>query len=265
MHSPPSSSKFAARVLLGALLAAAGGCGSSSDASEAPPRHTLFQVSTIGALTSGDYDGTFPVADLADHGDFGLGTFDRIDGEMVVLDGVTYRVRTDGTPRVADPSSTTPFAAVTDFVADETFDLDGATDFSDLQTQIDGHLSTPNAPVAIRIKGRMPRLTVRSVPAQQVPYPPLADVIDDQVVFELGEVRGTLVGFRTPSFLSELNASGHHFHFLSDDHAAGGHVLGGRFDRLHVEIQYLRNFEMWLPPPGSAFDSLDLSPTPCVE
>jgi acetolactate decarboxylase len=256
---------MAARVLLGVLLAASCGCGNSSDASEAPPRHALFQVSTIGALTRGDYDGTFPVPDLVNHGDFGLGTFDRVDGEMVVLDGVTYRVRTDGAPRVADASSTTPFAAVTNFVADETFSLDEAADFSDLQTQLDGHLSTPNAPVAIRIEGRIPQLTVRSVPAQQVPYPPLTDVIANQVVFELNDVSGTLVGFRTPSFLSELNASGHHFHFLSDDRAAGGHVLGGRFDHLRVEIQYLRDFEMWLPPAGSAFDSADLSPTPCGE
>ena len=49
---------------------------------------TLFQTSTITALSAGDYDGELTVAQLKEQGDFGLGTYDALDGEMIVLDGV---------------------------------------------------------------------------------------------------------------------------------------------------------------------------------
>ncbi len=250
-------------VAAAALAAFAAGCG-SSDAAEEGPRHQLFQVSTIGALSRGLYDGDLAVSELPGRGDFGLGTYDRLDGEMVVVDGTVYQVRTDGVPRAADGDTTTPFAAVTDFVGDETLELDAEVDFAGLQSWLDGQLATHNVPVAIRISGVVPSLQVRSVPEQSTPYPPLSDVIAEQTVFDLDQVAGTLVGFLFPAYLSELNVSGYHFHFLSDDRSAGGHVLDGRFASLRVELQYLRDFEMWLPPAGGPFDSADLEPDMCV-
>ncbi len=250
-------------LLILALAGMVSACG-SSDASESAPRRTVFQVSTLGALVRGLYDGELPIEDLADHGNFGLGTFASVDGEMVVLDGVVYQVRIDGVPQVANATDTTPFAAVTEFVGDETFDLDGATDYADLQRQLDDHLSTRNVPVAIKVTGRIPMLTVRSVPAQEKPFPPLSDVVADETTFELENVDGTLVGFRFPEFFSELNVAGHHFHFLTDDRRVGGHVLGGRFDSVRVDLQYLRDLEMWLPDADGAFDSADLDPEPCA-
>jgi acetolactate decarboxylase len=250
-------------LVVSLLTTLAAGCGSSSASDEAP-RHSLFQVSTLGALSRGVYDGALTVDQLVEKGGFGLGTFDRVDGEMIVLDGVVYQVRTDGQPRAAAAAATTPFAAVTDFVAEAVFDIDGAADYGELQARLDGHLSTLNVPVAIKITGRIPALNVRSVPPQDPPYPPLAEVIEEQTVFELRDVAGTLVGFRTPAYLSELNAAGYHFHFLSDDRAAGGHVLSGRFAALDVELQYLRDFEMWLPPPETGFDSACVDPVACA-
>src|SRR4051794_10814140 len=51
------------------------------------PVHTLFQVSTSGALVTGVYDREVSVRSILEHGDFGLGTFANLDGEMVILDG----------------------------------------------------------------------------------------------------------------------------------------------------------------------------------
>ena len=51
------------------------------------PYHTMFQVSTVTALVEGIYQGAVRVATLREHGDLGLGTFEGLDGEMVIVDG----------------------------------------------------------------------------------------------------------------------------------------------------------------------------------
>ena len=43
-------------------------------------------MSTCGALVQGDYQGCVTVGELLKHGDFGLGTFDGLDGEGIMLD-----------------------------------------------------------------------------------------------------------------------------------------------------------------------------------
>ena len=51
------------------------------------PQNVVYQESTVDALLSGVYDGELPLEQLRKHGHFGIGTFDRLDGEMVLLDG----------------------------------------------------------------------------------------------------------------------------------------------------------------------------------
>src|ERR1700760_776626 len=75
----------------------------------------VYQTSTMGALLEGIYDGDVTIAELLTHGDFGLETFNHLDGEMVVLDGVCYHLRADGSVHVAAADERTPFAAVTFF------------------------------------------------------------------------------------------------------------------------------------------------------
>ena len=60
------------------------------------PIHTVFQVSTSGALVAGVYDREVSVRTLLEHGDFGLGTFADLDGEMVVVDGRAYQIKGSG-------------------------------------------------------------------------------------------------------------------------------------------------------------------------
>ena len=56
--------------------------------------------------------------ELKKHGDFGIGTFDALDGEMIVLDGVVYQAKADGHIYQAADNLTTPFATVTYFDSD---------------------------------------------------------------------------------------------------------------------------------------------------
>lgn len=248
----------AAAVLL-ALLAAS--CGSDSAGAARAPQ-TLFQASTIGALTVGIFEGELTIGALRQRGDFGLGTFDALDGEMVVLDGEVFQVGTDGIPRLAADDATTPFAAVTRFAPDQIFDLAGPLSLAALREAIDARLPTRNVPVAVRVSGFLPVVQARSVPRQSQPYPPLAVAVAEQTVFDLTDVHGTMVGFRTPAYMAQLNAAGYHFHFLSDDRRAGGHILDVTAGPVRVALQLLHDFRMQLPE-NAAFADADLDPGAC--
>jgi acetolactate decarboxylase len=96
---------------------------------------------------------------------------------------------------------------------------------SDLGARLDDALGPKNEFLAVRVDGRLAPITLRSVHRQEPPYRPLGDVVKGQSVWTLGEVSGTLVGFRRPAWVGGLNVPGYHWHFLSDDRTVGGHVL----------------------------------------
>ena len=217
---------------------------------------TVFQFSTLPALSLGLYDGEMTFGELLKHGDFGLGTFDALDGEMILLDGKAWRVRADGVVSRVAKDETTPFAVVTRFAPEQTQKV-ANIEYSMLLQRLSTMLQTLNLPVAIRVRGVFSRLKVRSVPRQSKPYRALSEVVKTQSVFEWQNVRGTLVGFRFPSYLSGVNLAGYHFHFLSDDKTRGGHVLDCRLQSGEISVQILRGFAMQLPQ-NPDFDSLNL-------
>jgi acetolactate decarboxylase len=187
----------------------------------------LYQVSTIEALSAGLYDGRERIGALGRHGDFGIGTLAGLDGEVVVLDGVFYQVRSDGTVHRVGPGEKTPFVQVTFFTGElDLGRLDGLS-FAALKAALTARLPDPAKFYAVRVEGMFPTLTVRSVAAQQKPWPTLAEAIKGQSVFPLENIQGTLVGFYSPQSAPGLSPTGWHFHFLSRDRAHGGHVLDG--------------------------------------
>jgi len=220
--------------------------------------HTGFQVSTLGALNVGVYEAAATLAELKPHGDFGLGTFEGLDGEMVVLDGKFYQIKSDGVAYPVKNNSKTPFSAVTFFRQERSLRLTGLLTYQELISQIDEQLPTSNLPYAIRLKGTFPSLKVRSVPKQTPPYSPLGEVISQQqVVFEFQNVQGTLVGFRLPQYLKDVNAAGYHFHFITSDRRKGGHLLDGAFFNPVVDIETLRDWQIMLPS-NTAFEEASL-------
>ncbi len=222
-------------------------------------RETLYQTSTIAALMAGAYDGRTTCGQLAARGDFGLGTFNALDGEMVVLDGVVYQARVDGQVSRAGDAVRTPFAVVTFFDADATLTVVGPIAQPQLRSQVDSLLARPNLPYAVRIDGLFKRVTVRSVPRQDRPYPGLAEVIKDQAVFELHDVRGTVIGFALPQALGSLNVVGHHWHFLTADRGAGGHVLDLVADKVTISIDDCDSLYVAFDAAGE-FTRADLTP-----
>lgn len=245
---------MARRLSLLALLviAAAAGCA-------AGPRDTVFQVSTIDALLAGVYDGSVTCRALLDHGDLGIGTFDGLDGEMIVLGGAVYQVRADGKVYRPDLSVKTPFATVCRFQAAGSVRIEPGTDYEGVCKLIDGRFAGANLFRAVRIRGRFASVRTRSVPAQHKPYPPLTEVTARQPEFELKDVSGEIVGFRCPAYVKGVNVPGYHLHFISDDRGSGGHVLGFTLAEGTCEVDVLHRFCMVLPAEDEAFSRADLS------
>lgn len=221
-------------------------------------RDTLFQVSAINALLAGVYDGDVTFEELSEHGDFGLGTFQALDGEMIALDGRFYQIRNDGVAYPADDAMKTPFAVVTYFEADRSERLDKCENYAQLEQHLDALLPTENIFYAIKVDGVFDYVKARSVPKQDKPYQPLAEAIKDQSVFEFNDVGGTIVGFRCPEYVDGTNVPGYHFHFVTEDRQAGGHLLECRLQNVTVQIDYTSRFYMVLPE-SNDFYQTDLS------
>jgi acetolactate decarboxylase len=210
--------------------------------------HVLFQASTIGALLDGAFDGDLSFAELAEHGDLGLGTLNRLDGEMIALDGEFFRADVDGAVNPIPAAAKTPFAVVTRFEPEVDERIEGRLSHAELLARLDALTSADSSSCAIRLDGRFALVRARSVPAQSPPYRPLAEVVADQHVFELEDVAGTMLGFRFPAYVEGIEVGGYHLHFISDDRARGGHVLDSRSSGLRVRLDPSNDLHVELPP-----------------
>lgn len=210
----------------------------------------MVQFAPIDALLSGVYDGPYTVGEVKRHGDFGIGTFDALDGEMVVDRGVVYQVRADGSVRAMADDVHTPFAVVAFFRPERHLDVPRGLAMKDVEAFIDAALPSANLFYAVRLEGTFRRLKARSVPRQQRPYPPLAEAAKQQAVFDFEQVPGVALGFRSPPFIKGVNVPGYHLHFLRADRKAGGHVLDFRVERVTLSWQALDDFRLLLPGNG---------------
>lgn len=227
--------------------------------SKTDPQHDLiYQTSTIKVLLEGHYDGDVTFEKLATKGDFGLGTFNELDGEMIALDGQFYQVKADGKAYKVAPSAKTPFSVMTFFQSDTSFTVNATLHLDSLLQVLDETLPTLNSFYAIRIEGDFSQLKTRSVPAQKKPYRPLAEVVEDQSIFSFSETTGTMVGFRFPSYTEEINVPGYHLHFITSDRTDGGHVLDLEHISAIVSIDFISNLHLELPS-SEEFRKMDLS------
>jgi acetolactate decarboxylase len=194
----------------------------------------------------GLYEERVSFAEVKEHGDFGIGTFDHLEGEMVMLDGVVYQFTFDGRVNVIPGDALTPFACVT-FYKPITHDrIMEEMAYEEFTRLLDRLLPSPNLFYAIRIEGFFRHVRTRSV-SKQENYRPLVDVAKDQTVFDYYDTEGTLAGFFTPSFMSSINVPGFHLHFLSKDFTQGGHLLECRPAGGRIGIQFLSRLELSLP------------------
>ena len=228
---------------------------------ETADRETIFQVSLLQGLTLGDYYGSVTVKELKEKGDIGIGTFEGVNGELVMVDGVVYRAKSDGSVEVAPDDETIPFSNVTFFDADEKEEISGISNIDDLKSYLNGKVDKlgKNNFYMIRIDGAFKNVFARSELKQEEPYKTLADALStDQREFDFAETKGTVVGLYCPEYMKELNAAGWHFHFVSEDRQKGGHVLDLDINNAELKWDNTRGFSMLLPD-TQMFPSLDLT------
>ncbi len=206
----------------------------------------VYQCTPINALVEGIYEQKIPFAQIRQHGDFGLGTFDQLDGEMVMLDGEIYQMTADGQVNRVSDQALTPFACVTFFKPMSQDTLAGETSYAAFLQWLLNLLPSPNIFYALRIDGVFAHVKVRSVPKQES-YRPLVEVAREQPVFEFHEIEGTLAGFFTPAFMASINVPGLHLHFLSADRQHGGHLLECRPRQVQASVQLINTLELGLP------------------
>lgn len=202
--------------------------------------HVLFQASSLNSLLVGSYAGKTTIHDLLDHGDFGLGAMEYMDGELVCLDAACYRISVDGAAHNLPPESKVAFGAVSFSKFDKTTDINKQQNYTELQAYLDDGVIEKNTVSAIKIHGFFSDITTRSVPRQDKLYVPLSEVVANQTIFHYSNVSGTLVGFYFPDYMKEINVAKYHFHFITDDLESGGHVLGMDMANATVNVSTIR-------------------------
>ena len=237
------------RVIAFSLMVCAMQANSSD---KEPPLFTaednIYQLAPSAALANGLYKGTTRFDSMLQVGDFGLGALNAIDGEVILLEGKIYQAsHRQGRLREVAGNELSPFFYVKKFREDLRFSLTSVRDMDHLTAQLDALLPTPNLPYAIRLDGKFTQIKLRSVPPQRPPYPPISEVVKQQHVFNINNIQGTLVAFRFPTFLDSVSGSGYHFHFVSTDRLAGGHLLDLRAEMLMVSMDIGRGINLILP------------------
>jgi acetolactate decarboxylase len=207
---------------------------------------TVFQTSTVNALMEGASTGDMTMGELKTHGDFGLGTFDGLDGEMIELDGKVFQVRADGHAHPVEDSARTPFATVSFFKADESAQLDRISTQPEMLAKVATMLPSQNIFHAVRIEGRFDYVKTRAV-ARQDESVGLEAAAREEPVFEFHDVDGSIVGFFTPDYLRGVNVPGYHLHFITADRTAGGHMLDCRTRDVTIKIHHTPEFELGTP------------------
>lgn len=225
-------------------------------------RETLNQVSILQSLSQGDLSGTVSVADLRKLGDTGIGTFDFLDGELVMLEGEVYQVRADGLTVVATDAMTVPFADVTFMDSDIIFELEGPLTFEGLKAELDSQVNVynPNLFYMAVIDCTLDYLKVRSAIPRWTGEGTLADHMKTaQVAYDYCGVAGSLVALYCPQFMASLNLPGWHLHFISHDRSIGGHVLDLELRSGFATLDQTRGFNMILPDDDMRFAAMDLT------
>ena len=220
-----------------------------------------YQVSTLQALALGFSKSVITVKELIRHGDMGLGTFEDVDGEMIVLDGKCYRAKNDGNVVPAEDERGVPFASVCCFQSERLEKLgrmdtiDRLKEWLTLRIEEDFGL---NSMYAVRIDGEFLKVDARSESGTKAHHVTLKDALSvTQKAFVFEDIKGTLVCVYYPDYMDGINAAGWHLHFLSDDKKCGGHVFDISLAQGDAAFCRITSVEIQIPD-TPAFDTYAL-------
>ncbi len=211
----------------------------------------MYQVSTLQALAMGYTKDVITVGELLKHGDIGLGTFEHVDGEMIVLGGRCYRALEDGRVVEADAGLGVPFSSVTKFQGQREFEISSIKSIADLKNLLNNKIEEGfglNSMHVVRIDGHFIKLFARSEAGYESRFVSLKDILaENQKEFHFEDIDGTLVCIYYPDFMDGINAVGWHLHFISKDRKLGGHVFEIELSTADVKLDKISRIEIQLP------------------
>jgi acetolactate decarboxylase len=208
----------------------------------------FYHYSIWTALVNKVYDGDLTVKEAKTHGDIGLGSYNGVDGELIMLDGTLYQVPSSGEVKVATDSMHIPYLNTTFFNKQASYEFVGKISYDSLRKLMHLHFTSPNFFYAFKIHGEFDSLKLGSLARQQKPYEHgLDSLLPTRPIFNYTNIAGSMVGFYCPDFMGDINVAGFHLHFLSDDRKAGGHVMEFTGKKLNAEMEKLTSYHFVLP------------------
>lgn len=221
--------------------------------------NTIVQVATLNSLVAGNFGRNALYSDLPNECNFGLGTFENLDGEMMLIDGDLYQLKVDGKAYLRQRDAGTPFATIANFQPVNQLELPNKMNMTQFTSFVNGKFPDKNLPLLVRLDGEFEFIHFRSVLAQKEPYTTLGEAAKTQKEFKRENVKGTVLGFRFPKYFEAFNLPGYHLHFIDHDKQFGGHVLGFTVTKGTTKTAESDNFQLHLPSNSDAFRNLDLT------
>ena len=221
----------------------------------------IYQASTLQALALGYTRPVVTVQELLKHGDTGLGTFENVDGEMIIVDGVCYQAKQDGSVVRTEREAGVPFA-VSGYVKDgRKFHLDELEDIEAIKQELTLRIEEDfglNSIHIARIDGWFEAVYARAGAPYRSQHVTLKNILSKtQKDFSFERLHGTLVCVYFPDYMDGINAAGWHLHFISKDRKLGGHVFRVSFGSGECLLQKMDRIEIQLPM-EAAFDTYSL-------
>lgn len=221
----------------------------------------MYQVSTLQALAMGHTKPVIDVSELKKHGNTGIGTYEGVNGEMIMAEGLCYRAKDDGSVVIADEDMGVPFASVCNFSGSTSFDIGEVNSIADLKTLLNIKIEEQfglNSMHMVRIDGEFDVVQARSEEAYNAIHVSLKDMLQmTQKSFQFDRVNGTLICVYYPDFMDGINASGWHVHFVSEDRLKGGHVFDLKMKCGQAKLDKISTIEIQLPT-DPVFDTYSL-------
>lgn len=224
----------------------------------------IYQTGTVNSLLEAVYEGDVAIGHLKQNGDFGIGAFDSIDGEMIIYDGICYRANAYGELNIVDDKAKTPFAMVSKFSPTIRFELQ-AGNYASIEQQIEKYFPSQNLIYTVLIKGKFTKVDLRSEHCTCRPYKRLVDILPQlQTTFVVNDLEGVMIGMWFPKYMNQLNVPGFHFHFIDNHKQVGGHVFGFDFEHGECQLEIIHGFQMELLATKD-FYAADLNKTTSTE
>jgi acetolactate decarboxylase len=222
--------------------------------------NTIVQVSTIGSFAAGNFDAMGKFSEFPAECNFGIGCYENLDGEMILIDGKYYQLKADGIAYEREREAATPFSTVAIFEPTDSMNVEKPLTFSEFKVFIESKFPDNNIPLLFRFEGEFEAINYRSIPAQERPFPTLAEAVKHQTTFTREHVKGSLIGFRFPKYFNTMNLPGYHIHFIDEKRREGGHVLDVTVSKGKLSLAESFDFRLQLPRNVEAYRKTDMEP-----